>query len=80
MSRNIVAIDQGSQAVAVTKSDSTILEGNPILYVGVTGDLAVVPAVGSAVVTFKNVAVGWFPVQVKKVMAATTASEIIAVR
>lgn len=54
------------------------------LYVGVTGDLAVVSArdtVGTpagTAVTFKNVPVGWFPVQVRRVMSTgTTASQII---
>jgi hypothetical protein len=49
-----------------------------VLYVGVSGDLKVDTISGSNVI-FKNVPVGFFPVQVKKVYATNTdAKEIIA--
>lgn len=77
---------------SVTPGDSTDLhittEAEPeprwprALYVGVTGNLAVVALndpVGSPV-TFANVPVGWFPVRVRRVMLTnTTATNIIAV-
>ena len=53
-----------------------------VLYVGSTGDL-VVEVAGTAIkngvdeITFKNVPVGFFPVQVIKLKANTTASNII---
>lgn len=54
------------------------------LYIGVTGNLAVVPAsdngnsLAGTAVTFVAVPVGWFPVQVRRVMATlTTASSIV---
>ena len=49
-----------------------------VLYVGVAGDVKVKTA-GNNEVTFKNVPVGFLPVQVKRVFATgTAASEIIA--
>ncbi len=80
-------------AIAVTPSDTkdvTDVTGDnapyyaSALYVGATGDVTVVTAsdqsnsgAGTAV-TFKSVPVGWFPVQVRRVMATnTTASQIV---
>ncbi len=49
-----------------------------VLYIGVAGDLKVVTSGGDEV-TFKNVPVGFLPVQVVKVFATgTAADEIIA--
>jgi allophanate hydrolase subunit 2 len=49
-----------------------------VLYVGTTGNLKVDTITGSTV-TFKNMPVGFFPVQVKKVyLTGTTATDIIA--
>ena len=49
-----------------------------VLYVGSTGNLKVDTITGSTV-TFKNMPVGFFPVQVKKVYSTgTTAADIIA--
>ena len=77
------------EARAVTPSDSTDLsittEAEPErryprgLYVGVTGNLSLMLLNDTAAVTFSNVPVGWFPVRVRKVMVATTASSIVAV-
>lgn len=64
-------------AVAVTKSDSTIIPTTRALYVGVTGNLVVRMARGEQA-TFANVPVGIFPIQVDQVLNATTASSIVA--
>ena len=49
-----------------------------MLYIGVTGDLKVTTSGGDDIV-FKNVPVGFFPVNVLKVWATgTLASEVIA--
>ena len=76
---------QGYKALSVTPSDTAeiISPAGPInngcvLYIGVSGDLKVTTAGGDDV-TFKNVPVGFFPVQVLKVWSTgTAASEIIA--
>lgn len=65
-------------ARAVTPSDATVLEVTRGLFIGTTGDVAVTMADGQAV-TFVNLASGIIlPIQVTKVMAATTASDILA--
>lgn len=64
-------------AVAVTKSDSTIIPTTRSLYIGVTGNLTVRMARGETA-TFANVPVGVFPIQVDQVLNATTASNIVA--
>lgn len=49
------------------------------LYVGVAGDLSVVPAASTDTVVLKGVAAGAFiPLQVVRVNAATTAADILA--
>jgi hypothetical protein len=63
-------------AVAVTKSDSTVLQITRSLYIGGTGDVAVTMADGQ-VVTFSAVAVGILPVQVTKVMSTNTTATLI---
>jgi len=78
---------QGIRGESVTPSDTANIpspgggdgENNGcVLYIGVTGDLKVTTA-GKDDVTFKNVPVGFFPVQVLKVWSTgTAASEIIA--
>jgi hypothetical protein len=66
------------KAVAVTKSDATILEKTRALYIGGTGDVAVRMADGSAV-TFSAVPVGILPIQVDQVKSTgTTATLILA--
>ena len=68
-------------AEVVTPSDTREYRGSRGLYVGTGGDLAVV-MVGDAAettVTFANVPGGVvMPLRVSKVMAATSASDIIA--
>jgi hypothetical protein len=91
---NHLPSDPARLAFAVTPNDTQDLtnpSGNntpsyaKALYVGGAGNLAVITAgdgtnsgQGTAV-TFLNVPVGWFPVQVRRVMNAnTTASDIVA--
>lgn len=70
------------RAYAVTKSDTTVLTGIVGLWVGGLGNVAVVMAgqEDADVVTFTAVTAGsYLPFAVRKVMAATTATLIIAV-
>jgi hypothetical protein len=70
--------DPAWRAGAVTKSDTTVVAARA-LYIGGTGDVAVVPKGQTDAVTFKAVPVGFFPVSVSKVMSTnTTATDIIA--
>ncbi len=67
---------------AVTPSDTVALPA-PVawLYIGVTGDVAVIAQGDSVAVTFKSVPAGWvrFPSRVGQVMATgTTATNIVA--
>lgn len=66
-------------AVAVTKSDSTVLNARA-LYVGGAGDVAIMPKKGGTAVTFVAVPAGAIlPVYAAKVMSTnTTATSIIA--
>jgi len=66
-------------ALAVTKSDATLIPTTRALYVGGTGDVVVTMAEDENVVTFVGVPAGSIlPIQVIKVMAATTATNIVA--
>ena len=65
-------------ARSVTASDSTIFPETRSLYIGVTGNVAVRMASGQTV-TFANVPIGIFTVQVDQVLSTgTTATSIIA--
>lgn len=76
--RNANATVSAHGAVAVTPSDSTELPVTRALFVGTTGDVAVVMADGQTV-TFVNIANATvLPVQVQKVLVATSASNILA--
>ena len=69
----------GFNAAAITPSDTVNL-GSPTrsIYVGVTGNLTVL-MYGGQVVTFNNVPVGIFPIQVLRVNATgTTATNLVA--
>jgi len=76
---------QATSAVAVTPSDTVTIQNNSgdtrgcLVYVGVSGDLAVVTSAGETV-TFKDVPQGMIlPVQVTKVLATgTTATDLIS--
>ena len=66
-------------AVAVTKSDTTVIQPTRALWVGGSGDISAVMAGNEATVTFVGVPAGTIlPIQVTKVMAATTATSIVA--
>ena len=64
-------------AVAVTKSDATVIPPTRALYVGTAGDLTV-RMVDGQTVTFIGVTAGIIPIQVDQVRSATTASNILA--
>jgi len=66
---------------AITPDDVNELSYIPrAIYIGSSGDLAVVPEIGDPVVIFTNLFQGtWVTVRVKKVLATgTTASNLIA--
>lgn len=65
-------------AVAVVKSDATVLPVTRALYIGVAGDLVVTMADGQTPITFKAAANGILPIQVTQVLAATAATDILA--
>jgi hypothetical protein len=67
--------------VTVTPHDTTTLASDAAcLYVGVSGNITVLMPSGD-VVTFANVPVGFFPVQVRRVNATgTTATNMLALR
>lgn len=66
------------RAVAVTKSDATILPATRGLYIGGTGDVAVIMAGDTAAVTFSAAPVGVIlPLQVTKVMSTNTTATLI---
>lgn len=84
---------QARHVIAVTPSDTKDVTNSTgdaapnyakALYVGVTGDVAIVAAGDNGnsgngtSVTFKAVPVGWFPIQVRRIMATgTTATNIV---
>lgn len=66
-------------AVTITPSDSTDIPVTRALYVGVAGNIAVRMADDENDITFTNVPVGVFPIQVLRVLSTgTTATELIA--
>lgn len=67
-------------AIAVTKSDSTVLAPDvKALFIGGAGDVAVYMRGSTTTVTFSGCAAGQLlPIQVDRVLAATTATNIIA--
>ena len=68
----------GTYFATVTPSDVTVLNPLPrMLYVGTLGDL-VIKSVFGETVTLKNFS-SFAPVRVSQVMAATTASDIVAI-
>lgn len=71
-----------TDAFAVTKSDSTEVSCEGI-YVGTTGDLVIKHKSGGSVVTYVGVAAGSvLPLRLTngRIMVATTASNIVALR
>lgn len=71
----------GEKAVAVTKSDSTVIPATRGLFVGTAGDLVVLFAGDTATVTLKNVAAGvTHPWSVTQVHATgSTAADIVGI-
>lgn len=75
----VAMTDPAYGAVAVVPSDSTELSGVRALYIGVSGDVAVVTKGKTTAVTFKSVPIGILPVQCYKVLSTgTTATNIVA--
>jgi hypothetical protein len=77
-------LNQGVYAAAVTASDTTVVGPTRGIYVGTSSSAALALVMwadnSNTTVTFKNVIAGtYYPFNVKKVMAATTASDIVAV-
>lgn len=72
------------EAVEVTPADTDLAKYTRALYIGGTGDVAVIMAHenvadGTTVVTFKGVLAGSIlPIRVSQVRAATTATDIVA--
>lgn len=65
-------------AVVITVSDTTVIPTTRAIYVGTSGNIRVQTAEGQDI-TFSNVPVGVFPLQVEKVFStSTTASNLIA--
>ena len=77
------SLESGQWATPVTPDDSAdIAAGSRALYIGVSGDLHVLMKAESAdadVVIFKDVPVGMLDIAVRRVMEATTATDIVAV-
>lgn len=69
--------DPAGKLVAVTPSDTTDLTGCRALWVGTSGDLVVKDMSGTQV-TIANATVQYHPIRVTRVMAATAASDIVA--
>ncbi len=73
--------EPGDRLVAVTPSDSTDLTGARAVYVGVTGNVALMALYDSTAVTLTAVPAGTIlPVRIKRVMSTnTTATSIVAI-
>lgn len=78
---SVATKDPGRSAAAVTPADGTALKLTRALYVGGTGDVAVLLADDTVAVTFKAVPVGtWLWLRCQKVMSTnTTATLILAI-
>ena len=71
--------DPASKVAAVTPSDDTDLTGTRGLYIGGDGDVLIRTIFTDSTVTFAAVPAGSIlPVQATRVMAATTATNIVA--
>ena len=70
--------DPAAFATAVTPSDATVLTPTRGLYIGGTGSVVVQMYGSDNTVTFAAVPVGVLPVRVTKVLAATGATDIVA--
>jgi len=75
-------IDNGgaTKAVAIIPDDDTDIEVTRGLYVGGAGDLVIMLADDEEAVTFTGVAAGvLYPLRVKRVMEASTATDLVGV-
>lgn len=77
-------LNQGLNAAAVSPSDTTVVGPTRGLYVGTSSSAQLVVIMyddnTATSITLKNVIAGTiYPLNVKKVMAATTASDIVAI-
>jgi len=73
--RDVSAADY---AVAVTPSDSAVIQYPRAIYIGVSGDVAVVMQGKAGAVTFKAVPAGILPIRPVQIMATgTTATDIL---
>lgn len=76
---NVERDSPATHAIACTPSDTTTQIARA-LYIGTGGTVVVIPIYSELPVTFQNVPDGSFlQVSVKKVMAATTASDILLI-
>lgn len=74
---NVIVNQSATQYGTVTPSDSTDLLFQR-LYIGGAGNVVLKPAIDAAPVTFVNVPAGtWMEVSGVRVMAATTATNIV---
>jgi len=74
---NARALANFGQVTAITPNDSTVL-GFGALYIGVSGDIAVIPIGQTTSIVFKSCPVGILPVGVSRVLSTgTTASQIL---
>ncbi|WP_247657740.1 spike base protein, RCAP_Rcc01079 family [Aquabacter sp. L1I39] len=70
--------DQAVKLAAITPANADLAQATRALYVGTGGDLVVIGKDDSASVTLKNVPSGTIlPLRVKRVAAATTATDIL---
>lgn len=70
--------DPAAFAADVTPSDATILTPTRALYIGGTGSVVVQMYGSENTQTFAAVPVGILPIRVTKVLAATGATDIVA--
>jgi hypothetical protein len=68
-------------AIAITPSGDDLAWPTRALWVGGAGDLSVIMETSGNTVVFPSVLAGtWMPIRVTRVNAATTATNIVAVR
>jgi hypothetical protein len=71
-----------TQAVPVTPHDSTNIAngGAPMFYIGVSGDVTLIPRDGGSAVTYKDVPVGYLFQAASRINATgTDATDILAI-
>lgn len=68
-----------TRAVEITPSDTTTYDTGIMVYVGSDGDVVVEPFAGGNTVTFTVAAGSFVPVTCRRVLAATTATDLVGV-